>query len=125
MRTDGKRRRGIFSLFYLFLNFFNMRLGEFFGHDVLLEVVCNDHTVAIPNHFPHKGIHKQLAYFNVVRIFKNFGEQIFLHVLSRQMRIDLLHRFVDLDIASVDFFLQRRQPVLCKVRDNTLLDSFD
>ena len=102
-----------------------MRFRQFLGYNVLLEVVCNDHVVAVPDDFTDKRVHEQLAYLDTVWIFKHFGEQILLNVLYRQMRIGLLHRLVDLYLAAVDFFLQGSESVLRKVCDDALLNGFD
>lgn len=101
-----------------------MRFRQFLGYDVLLEVVCNDHVVAVPDDFADKRVHEQFAHLDVVGILKHFGEQIFFNVLYRQMRIGLLHRLVDLYLATIDLFLQGGKPVLRKVRDDTLLNGF-
>ena len=35
------------------------------------EVICNNHSVAVPDNIPNKSVHKHFAYLYVIRIFKH------------------------------------------------------
>ena len=61
--------------------------------------------VAVPDHFPHKGIHEQFANLDVVGILKDFGEQEFLYFLDRKVSIRFLFRLIDLDLQFVELCL--------------------
>ena len=71
----GKEEEAFSASSNLFLHLLDVRFRQFLGYDVLLEVVCNDHVVAVPDDFTDERVHEQLAHLDVVRIFKHFGEQ--------------------------------------------------
>ena len=80
--------------------------------------------VAVPKDVADKSVYEQFSCFDIVRIFKYFGEQILFHVFHGDMGIGFLRFFVYLDIQPVQLILQCCQSILRKVHDDALLYGF-
>lgn len=89
-----------------------------------MEVVSDDDVVAVPKDVTNESVDEQFACFDVVRIFKYFGEQILFHVFHGDMDIGFLRFFVYLDVQPVQLILQCCQSVFRKVHDDALLYGF-
>ena len=61
---------------------------------VLLEVVSDDDVVVVPKNVADEGVGEQFSCFDIVRVFEDFGEQIFFYVFHGDMYIGFLRLFV-------------------------------
>ena len=87
VRTQRERRSRSGTFPDLLFDIFYIRLGKALRGELFLEVVCNDHMVAVPDDFPYESIHEQFANLDVVGILKDFGKQEFLHFLDGQVSV--------------------------------------